>query len=94
MEKLARELEVFQPDIVGSTSVTMNFPGAAEIVCKAKDLRPSAMTMMGGPHVSFDAEDTLKRFFRTLKPGYWKRPKRMTFPDLQERRLKDQLLCV
>ncbi len=61
-EKLARELEVFQPDIVGSTSVTMNFPGAAEIVCKAKELRPSAMTMMGGPHVSFDAEDTLKKY--------------------------------
>ncbi len=31
-EKLRRELEAFQPDLVGSTSVTMNFPAAAEIV--------------------------------------------------------------
>ncbi len=60
-EKLARELDTFQPDMVGSTSVTMNFPGAAAIVETAKKLRPETITMMGGPHATFDAENTLNR---------------------------------
>ena len=59
-EKLARELEAFRPDLVGSTSVTMNFPGAAAIVQKVKELDPSIVTAMGGPHVTFDAENTLR----------------------------------
>jgi len=61
-EKLRRELEAFQPDLVGSTSVTMNFPAAAEIVEAAKAIRPSAVTAMGGPHVTFDAENTLRTY--------------------------------
>jgi len=61
-EKLQAELDAFRPDALGSTSVTMNFPGAAAIVEKAKQLRPSLVTVMGGPHVSFDAENTLARY--------------------------------
>ncbi len=61
-EKLRREIEVFRPDLVGSTSVTMNFPAAAEIVETAKAIRPSAVTVMGGPHVTFDAENTLRTY--------------------------------
>jgi radical SAM superfamily enzyme YgiQ (UPF0313 family) len=61
-EKLERQLEAFQPDLVGSTSVTMNFPAAAEIVETAKAIRPSAVTLMGGPHVTFDAENTLRGY--------------------------------
>jgi radical SAM superfamily enzyme YgiQ (UPF0313 family) len=61
-EKLRREIEAFRPDLVGSTSVTMNFPAAAEIVETAKAIRPSAVTAMGGPHVTFDAENTLRTY--------------------------------
>lgn len=61
-EKLKGELDAFQPDLVGSTSVTMNFPAAAAIVEAAKAIRPSAVTLMGGPHVSFDAENTLRSY--------------------------------
>ncbi len=61
-EKLRQELNAFRPDAVGSTSVTMNFPKAAEIVQTAKELHPSAVTMMGGPHVTFDAENTLAQY--------------------------------
>ena len=58
-EKLRAQLDEFRPDVVGSTSVTLNFPGAAEIVSTAKRHRPSLITMMGGPHVSFTAERSL-----------------------------------
>jgi radical SAM superfamily enzyme YgiQ (UPF0313 family) len=61
-EKLEQELVAFKPDLVGSTSVTMNFPAAAEILEKAKEIRPAAVTAMGGPHVTFDAEDTLRNY--------------------------------
>jgi anaerobic magnesium-protoporphyrin IX monomethyl ester cyclase len=61
-EKLKAQLDEFQPHIVGSTSVTLNFPGAAAIVCAAKRHRPSLITIMGGPHVSFDAAATLENY--------------------------------
>jgi anaerobic magnesium-protoporphyrin IX monomethyl ester cyclase len=61
-EKLKARLDAFRPHVVGSTSVTLNFPGAAEIVCTAKRHRPSLTTMMGGPHVSFDAGPTLTAY--------------------------------
>ena len=58
-EKLEAELAAYQPDIVGATSVTMNFPQAVEIVKTAKRYAPHIITMMGGPHVSFDYENVL-----------------------------------
>lgn len=61
-EKLKAQLDEFQPEVVGSTSVTLNFPGAAEIVSTAKRHRPSLVTMMGGPHVSFAAAKTLDAY--------------------------------
>ena len=58
-EKLQAELAAYQPDILGATSVTMNFPQAVEIVKTAKRYAPHIVTMMGGPHVSFDYENVL-----------------------------------
>ncbi|MEW6186777.1 MAG: radical SAM protein [Thermodesulfobacteriota bacterium] len=61
-EKLKRELEDFQPQVLGATSVTMNFPLAASIVRTAKQIDPSLITLMGGPHVSFDVLGTLNAY--------------------------------
>ncbi len=61
-EKLKKELDTFNPDIVGATSVTMNFPVAVDIIKTAKRHNPSIITMMGGPHVSFDAAGTLQTY--------------------------------
>ena len=58
-EKLHAALDDFHPDVVGATSVTMNFPQAIDIIRDAKAHMPEAVTMMGGPHVSFDVENTL-----------------------------------
>jgi anaerobic magnesium-protoporphyrin IX monomethyl ester cyclase len=52
----------FQPDVVGATSVTISFPAAAEILKAVKQHCPSVITVMGGPHVSFDARNTLTQF--------------------------------
>jgi len=61
-EKLQKDLDSFDPDVIGATSVTMNFLIAAEIIRQAKRHRPSLITLMGGPHVSYDIEGTLSRF--------------------------------
>ncbi len=60
--KLKQELKAFDPDIVGTNSVTMNFKRAAGILRTVKQTFPQIITLMGGPHVSFDAENTLSLF--------------------------------
>lgn len=57
-EKLKQAMEEFDPDAIGSTAVTMNFHEAVRILKDAKAIKPSIITMMGGPHVSFDIENT------------------------------------
>ena len=57
--KLKKELNAFDPDVVGINSVTMNFNQAAGILCVVKQNNPDVITLMGGPHVSFDSENTL-----------------------------------
>lgn len=57
---LEHVLKKFLPQIVGVTAVTMNFDTAIGVVKDVKDICPDVLTVMGGPHVSFCAEETLK----------------------------------
>jgi len=59
-EKLDGILKTFNPDVVGAGSVTMNYHQAERIIRDAKRLQPSVITMMGGPHVSFDIQGTFR----------------------------------
>ncbi|MBU2488781.1 MAG: B12-binding domain-containing radical SAM protein [Proteobacteria bacterium] len=61
-EKLAKWMKEFDPQLVGGNSVTMNFPQAADILCDAKDINPDVVTLMGGPHVTFWARQTLDTY--------------------------------
>ena len=61
-EKLAAQLAEFRPDAVGTGSVTMNFYDAQRILKDVKSIDPDMVTMMGGPHVSFTVEETLRLF--------------------------------
>ena len=61
-EKLYSELKSFQPDVVGINSVTLNFYQAASILQKVKQFFPDTITMMGGPHVSFDFHNSLIQY--------------------------------
>ncbi len=49
----------FNPHLVGATAVTMNFSHAARVLKDVKSLAPHIITVMGGPHVSFCARETL-----------------------------------
>ena len=59
-EHLARILKTFAPQFVGATAVTMNFNHAAGVIRDVKTLAPDILTVMGGPHVTFCARETLK----------------------------------
>ncbi len=61
-EKIERQLNDFQPDVVGAGSVTMNFYEAQKILRDVKCINPEILTVMGGPHVSFTAEESLKKY--------------------------------
>lgn len=59
-ERLVALLDDFKPALVGATAVTMNYNSAREVIQEVKHIRPEAITVMGGPHVTFATADTLK----------------------------------
>lgn len=59
---LQSEIERFEPRIVCITSVTMTFDNAIQIVKDVKSIAPEIPTVMGGPHVTFYAHETLDAF--------------------------------
>ncbi len=58
-EKIRDKINKYQPDIVGITSVTLNYPIAADILKYCKDVNKDVITIFGGPHVTFSAVETL-----------------------------------
>ena len=60
MNDVRRELKKFNPDAVGITSVTPSIPQAYEVARIAKEINENCKVVMGGPHVTFLPEQTLK----------------------------------
>ena len=58
-DKIKHKLVEYQPDIVGVTCVTMNYPVASDILKYCKSVNPNITTVIGGPHVTFAPEETL-----------------------------------
>ena len=58
-DKIRRKLEEYQPDVVGVTAVTMNYPTASDILKYCKSVNSDITTVIGGPHVTFAASETL-----------------------------------
>jgi radical SAM superfamily enzyme YgiQ (UPF0313 family) len=58
-EMLATLLDEFHPKLVGLTAVSMNVDHALSVVADVKRLAPQVFTVMGGPHVTFSAAETL-----------------------------------
>ncbi|TET40650.1 MAG: radical SAM protein [Dehalococcoidia bacterium] len=58
-KKVREKLEEYQPQVVGVTCVTLNYPTAARILRVCKDFDPGILTIIGGPHASFALKETL-----------------------------------
>jgi len=59
-DKIKNKIEEFKPDVVGITCVTMNYPVASDILKYCKSVNKKIITVIGGPHVTFNAEETLR----------------------------------
>jgi anaerobic magnesium-protoporphyrin IX monomethyl ester cyclase len=57
---LEKVLMEFQPNIIGATAVTMTFNDAMRVLTDAKSIFPGIATVMGGPHISFCAGETMR----------------------------------
>jgi radical SAM superfamily enzyme YgiQ (UPF0313 family) len=61
-DALESVLKEFKPHVAGATAVTMTFDHAAEVLKNVKTIAPHVLTVMGGPHVTFCARQTLETF--------------------------------
>jgi len=59
-ESLARCMAEFKPQAVGVTSVTMTYPASSKMLNACKEIDPDIVTVIGGPHVTFCVEETLR----------------------------------
>jgi len=59
-EKVHRCMAEFRPEVVGVTAVTMNYPASSNILKLCKRFDDNVITVIGGPHVTFCAEQTLR----------------------------------
>ena len=59
-EKLYREMAEVGPEVVGVTAVTMDYPISSNILRVCKRFDENVITVIGGPHVTFCAEQTLR----------------------------------
>jgi radical SAM superfamily enzyme YgiQ (UPF0313 family) len=58
---LKKTLRAINPQMVGITSFSINLHMAGKLLRAAKQICPKAVTVWGGPHVSFDDENVLRR---------------------------------
>lgn len=58
-QRIKKVIKDFKPDIIGATGVTMNINRALEILGECRRESPESTIVMGGPHVTFDAQNIL-----------------------------------
>jgi len=60
MADVGREVKKFNPDIVGITATTSTIYNAYDVAKTVKEINSECTTVIGGPHVTFMAKETLK----------------------------------
>jgi anaerobic magnesium-protoporphyrin IX monomethyl ester cyclase len=55
-------LKGFKPHVAGATAVSMTVDHARQVLSDVKTTDPEILTVMGGPHVTFCAQETLETF--------------------------------
>jgi radical SAM superfamily enzyme YgiQ (UPF0313 family) len=61
-DALESVLKEFKPHIAGATAVSMTFDHAKQVLKNVKAIDSQVLTVMGGPHVTFCARETLENF--------------------------------
>ena len=61
-DALESVLKEFNPRVAGATAVSMTADHAIQVLSDVKTIDPGILTVMGGPHISFCAQETLETF--------------------------------
>ena len=61
LDRVKKIVESFKPDFAGSTGATMNILSSLEILNNYKSINSKIVTIAGGPHVTYDAENILSK---------------------------------
>jgi radical SAM superfamily enzyme YgiQ (UPF0313 family) len=61
-DALEAVLKEFKPHVAGATAVSMTFDQAKQVLKNIKTIDSDVLTVMGGPHVTFCARETLETF--------------------------------
>ncbi len=61
-DALASVLKEFKPHVAGASAVSMTVDHARQVLEDVKTIDPHVLTVMGGPHVTFCAPETLETF--------------------------------
>ncbi len=59
-ERVKRISDEFDPGFIGISGATMNIKKALEVLSLYRERVPGSVTLAGGPHATFDAEDLLR----------------------------------
>ena len=81
-EDIEKEIKNFDPNLIGATSPTQHIYNALKIVKIAKENNPNCVTVLGGPHPTVTAKETLQenKFVDVIVRGEGE----ATFVDLLE----------
>ncbi len=66
LEDISTRLKATTVDVIAITSITSTLPAAIEVLKLAKILHPSVVTIMGGVHPTFCAEEIFNRYGDTV----------------------------
>ena len=61
-DALESVLNEFKPQIAGTTAVSMTVDHSRQSISDVKAIDPEILTLMGGPHITFCAQETLETF--------------------------------
>lgn len=59
--EIKRYINSFQPEVIGISGMTTDYPFCLELINESKKLNPNIITLMGGPHVTFTSIEVMER---------------------------------
>jgi len=88
LKDIKKEIQIFDPDVVGVTSMTRHIITALSIIKIAKEHNPNCITVLGGPHPTVRSRETLEE--SPLVDVIVRGEGEKTFTELLEKKNKEE----
>jgi radical SAM superfamily enzyme YgiQ (UPF0313 family) len=92
LNDIKKEIKLFNPDVVGVSSVTQTIYKAIQILKIAKNCNPNCLTVLGGPHPTVNDKGTIEMssFIDVIVRGEGE----ITFPELLKKNRKEDFVNI